>query len=259
MRYTLKSRFILLLVAVLFATCYDDETYYFSGRESRRDTTEEVASARQWYGANVEELSLKSDGNDGLQLNVMPRWEEAVVNSNVRTTRVEIPVTMPGSFHFMPEENYRKYEAGDERYAMSLTRLVIQTNRRTGRQIGFLMTASPSAKCLEETDFNPFDKLWYMNIPRNYGGHIVYHDLSGKFVNGWEYRNGKVKHAIHRHPDNESNGDIITRSMSSGYDACYIVRENTLWQICIDYYSASGVYQGYQCTYEWEITDEYSY
>jgi hypothetical protein len=166
--------------------------------ESHGDTAKEVMSAYQWYEANVDELSLKSEYNDRLRLSLTPRWEEAVVKSNDQEINVEIPVSMSGSYHFMPAENSDRYKAGDKQYASSLTRLVIQTNRRTEQKIGFLMTISPSAKCLEETDFNPFDKLWYKDIPGNYSGHIVYHDLSGKFANGWEYKDGKLKHSISR-------------------------------------------------------------
>jgi hypothetical protein len=260
MKQFFKRRLILVLVALLFSTCYYDEERYFYGEETHRNTSKEVMSARQWYDANVEELSLKAEGDDELQLNLTPRWNDAVVRSNIRTTTVEIPVAGSGSFHFLANKNRRKYEAGDKRYATSLTRLVIQTNRRTGRRIGFLMTASPSAECLEKTDFDPFDKLWYMDVPNNYGGHIVYHDLSGKFVNGWEYKNGKLKHAIHRASNSDSNADMITKSMSSGYSACYIVRVDLLWEICTGYYDADGIFHATSpCTYEWRIGSEYQY
>jgi hypothetical protein len=204
-------------------------------------------------GMNVSELSLKSEYS-GLQIDMLPQWEDAVVNSNIRTTTIEIPLMGRGSFRIMTEENRSKYEAGDKRYATSLTRLVIQTNRHTGQQIGFLMTISPSAECLKETGFNPFDELWYMNVPKNYSGHIIYHDLSGKFANGWEYRNGKLKYAINRTAEAD-NSDPVTRSMSL---TCYTVTESVLWEICTDYYSPNGNYLGTYCEYEWE-TYQYEY
>jgi hypothetical protein len=88
-----KNRFIVLFVAVLFATCYsDDEIYYLSGDDSRRNTAKDVMSARQWYYANVEELSIKANSESGLQIDLKPQWEDAVVRSNIRTTTVEMPV-----------------------------------------------------------------------------------------------------------------------------------------------------------------------
>jgi hypothetical protein len=201
-----KNQLVLSLVALLFSACYT-ERYLYEDESFKDITPQEVASARQWYYANVKELSLKSEGNSELQLNMQPRWKDAVVKSTTATARVEMPVSSPGSFHLMNEESRSKFEAGDKRYATSLTRLVIETNRNTGRQIGFLMTISPSAECLEKTDFNPFDKLWYRDVPDIFSGHIIYHNLSGKFVNGWLYENGKIKYSIRRSSSNNNNNN----------------------------------------------------
>jgi len=165
------------------------------------DKEAELAAAKQWYGSRFGELSLKSaveDSGSRHRVVLKPGWETAKVHHNRRLKSVEaVLIPQDTAFFFVNTENIQKFEeTRDARYLMSLTRLVLQTHRRTGRQTGFMMTISPSVKYLEQTNFTPFKKMSYIGRDKKFDGRILFHHTDGTFANGWVYCNGKITHSI---------------------------------------------------------------
>lgn len=159
-------------------------------------------------------------------------------NEKYRT--IEINLGVQGYRRMVTEESRALYlETGNCSYLQVLTRLVILTAKEGDYVRAFYMTIVPSRKYLELTDFKPFIHNGYFQRDSRFDGLILYHEIDGTFINGWEYEDGKIWYAIQDMADSE----VMT--LSSG--KCLMTYEVT----CTDwYYTVNGedpVYNGTTC------------
>ena len=236
---------LISLLAGILITCQKDET----DKLPPINKEAELSAAQQWYNSRFGELTLKSAVEDSSRASVVlkPEWKTAKVHHNRRLKTVEtILLPQDTALFFASPENMQKYQmTGDERYFMSLTRLVLQTHRRTGRQTGFLMTIMPSVKYLEQTNFNPFRRVAYIGRDKKFDGRIFFHHLDGTFSNGWTYRNGKITHSVK--PLNSEHDPIISLKSSGSWE-CTVELTYGVYRKC--YYTC------YESNGQWIITHE---
>lgn len=159
-------------------------------------------------------------------------------NEKYRT--IEINLGVQGYRRMVTEESRALYlETGNCSYLQVLTRLVILTAKEGDYVRAFYMTIVPSRKYLELTDFKPFIHNGYFQRDSRFDGLILYHEIDGTFINGWEYEDGKIWYAIQDMADSE----VMTRSSGK----CLMTYEVT----CTDwYYTVNGedpVYNGTTC------------
>ena len=187
MRKTVLRRVFLLFLLAAFA-CVEREYLSDSGKALTVD------AARQWYEANrgsKTNVTLRAGKEDKLMLR--PKWEHSSSGKNATFEVVETAITSDRAFSIVDDERKGKYEeTGDSRYLLSKTTLVVRKNRNTGETEGFLMTIIPDLSYLESTHFEPFKKNSYLERDKKLSGHIFYHDMEGRFVNGWRYEDGKA-------------------------------------------------------------------
>lgn len=89
-------------------------------------------------------------------------------------------------------ECHEKYLAtGDDRYLMTVTRLIVLQYEDEREPLLFFMVISPSVKYLEMTKFRPYYNT-YPERDKSFDGNILFYNLSGEFVNGWKYEDGKI-------------------------------------------------------------------
>lgn len=74
----------------------------------------------------------------------------------------------------------------------SLTRMVFLKFKKDGRIDQFLMTIVGD-KEYHENQVSRLSDNAYLSREKHFSGHIYYHDLTGKFVNGWVYEKGKLE------------------------------------------------------------------
>lgn len=173
-----------------------------------------------------------------------------MVSSDKKQRVVETGLFMKGGLFLTMDENKQKFEeTGDERYVSSHTRLVIRTRLKNKKTSGFLMTVMPSVEYIELTDFNPFDKISYIERDKQFTGRIIYHSLDGESMNGWVYENGKITHSIK--PAREVDDPVVMMKSSGSYD-CVLIQVWGMTRICTDWYQydyyGNPVYTGTACT-----------
>jgi hypothetical protein len=163
-----------------------------------------------------QEVFLKSPQGEDLQLFFTePSWIYSVVSTKDNLSFVEVDLTDRIALDFVPADNAAEYEkTGEFKYIHSVTRLVIQTDIETGERIGFLMTIIPSVEYSAHLG-NQISKNTYLKRENNLDGLIVYHNLSGEFVNGWEYEEGRIVSSLIERP---GEGSIIYRTIPATYE-----------------------------------------
>ncbi|MDR1156463.1 MAG: hypothetical protein LBL04_17300 [Bacteroidales bacterium] len=230
MKQIFKKITFLLLLAGFMYTCQKEPDIFPVERFDR-----ELSMARSWYEANYPDTFFIRPGStviESSQIPMKPDWEKAYVKSNKREKTVEVELLTRGRMQFVSAENRKKWqETQDERYLWSLTRLVINTKKRTGKKQAFLMSIMPSVEYLEKTNFDPFKKVAYIGRNKTFSGKIMFHNMNGDFVNGWRYENGKIVRAIR----NANQDDPVISLMSTGN--CYTITDYELRMDCTVYYS----------------------
>lgn len=191
-------------------------------------------------------------------IDMEPIWEESFRRKNGHYKTMEVLMLGSKRKSFATEDSYAKYEATQNpRYNRSLTRLIVLTDQETNRTIGFTMTIMPSANYVEQTDFKPFYNS-YFKRDKNFDGYIIYHDLSGNFVNGWKYVKGKITHLV---TQDVVPSSALTRSESSGHEECQEHVYKVLVETCQEYCTVNEYGEDYcevtSCSYEWEERDRW--
>lgn len=253
-------KIVLLLLAGCLLTCQDDPDELHQVNTQR--LSKEAARAQEWYESILrKEVLTMERGDAGSPIEVKPDWEQVEVTSDKKQRIVETGLSMKGAFFITMDENKQRFsETGDERYAYSLSRMVIRTKLKSGKTDGFLMTVVPSVGYIELTDFNPFEKIRYIDRDKRFTGRIIYHDLNGKFVHGWVYKEGKISHSI---KPVQEGADPVVMMKSSGASDCVIVEEWGWTRTCTDhYYTVNGgppVFSHTTCTdWVWGLINSYS-
>lgn len=190
-----------VVAAVLLVACYEEMDVKRSEKSGFLTYEEEVTAAREFYEAmKPSKTRAKADltTESGMIANMEPLWGKKFAyrrkNKKIRT----VEAVMEGSkrITFMLPEVLEKYkETGDPRYKKSMTRLVVETDAKTGKKQAFTMTIVPDLDYLERTDFKPFYNT-YVQRDKHFSGLILFHELDGFFANGWRYKDGKITHSI---------------------------------------------------------------
>jgi len=258
MRHFLKKKnnlskitaiFVLLLFIVLYAC---EKEFLDSAYE--KEQTQAIDRAKAWYEMNKPEAVEMRSSNGTEKVSMKPDWTYAFLNKNEKYEIVETDLAMQGIFGFIDKDCMAKYkETNDDRYKPLYTRLVICTDRKTNETVSFLMTQVPNLEWLEKSKFKPFKKSCYLNLGKDFGGAILFHNLDGSFSNGWVYENGKITASISSME--EGPAEFSLRSTT-----CYQVDVYLVWQQCTDYYTVHedyDTYSGSVCTTWTEYSHSY--
>ncbi|MGM9836613.1 MAG: hypothetical protein ACI30L_07680 [Muribaculaceae bacterium] len=149
-----------------------------------------------------------------------PSWKYYTVTGNDSLVVVDVDMTDCVMQDFVPEENARRYLAtGDERYRRSYTRYVYIRNLYNGGEESYYMTIVPSLKYAERYNSRMRRNL-YLSRDKNLDGIVLFHTLTGMFVNGWQYKDGKIVGKILPHgilPAEKSKGKLKLKRAKAKY------------------------------------------
>lgn len=180
-------------------------------------TNPEVRKAIEWYGVHwpIASLSRGTTEEHPLFKNMVPDWSYAFVRGKGSKMSVEVPLRAHSRLVFTLPENAIAYdESKNVMYVNSLTRLVVLKDKATGITQGFFMTLIPSKKYMDAKKFNVY-RSTYFERERDFDGYIYFHELDGRFANGWRYSDGKITHSVREaEPEAESTSSL---SRSGGY------------------------------------------
>ncbi len=174
----------------------------------------EVRKAMEWYDINCTNHSLSRSvtAEHPLFKNMVPAWAYAFVREKENRIAIEIPVEARSHRIFTLAENAIAYEeTGNSMYIHSLTRMVILTDKSTGRTRGFFMTQIPTKKYMDAKNFRVYSST-YLKRAEDFDGYIYFHDLDGSFLNGWQYTDGKITYSIKEAKTEEKNTKTLSRS-----------------------------------------------
>ena len=113
------------------------------------------------------------------------------------------------------------------------------------------MTIIGDPDYLEKCNFHLF-RNYYFKKEDNFSGIVLYHNLSGNFVNGYKYEKGKVTSNVE--PVTDTPIDVGLKSASG----CYTIKTTSYYEQCTDWYTTSmgeTSYSGTSCVYYSETTE----
>lgn len=156
-----------------------------------------VAEAKSWFETTQQSLiTLKSAKTvNGKEVTLKPNWVHAFKSKNSKYEVVETELLSQGGFGFATKESFDVYNnAKRQEYLTSLSRLVVVKNKETKNRVSFIMTIVGDKNFLEKKKFKINDT--YLKRDNELSGYVLYHNLNGDFVNGWNYKEGKIKGKI---------------------------------------------------------------
>ena len=190
------------LIILLLCACTED--YDILTNKSRDiDIKSDLDIARNWYNQQqiAHGMETRSDNLDVNPIPVLsdsPSWEFYAINRNDSLLVVDVDLTDRVCQDFVTKENWDFYQQTKEwKYRRSYTRFVYMKNYKTNTETGFLMTIIPS-KFYTKTHADRINKNTYLHRDKYLFGSVLFHDLNGKFVNGWKYERGKVVSKIRK-------------------------------------------------------------
>lgn len=192
-----------------------------------------IEHAKAWYESNKPETPqlLTSDGRE--QVPMKPDWTNVFETENENYAVVETDIMSKGRILYINEDCREKYEkTKDPKYNQCYTRIVFRTDKKTGKTVGFLMTVVPDLEWLEKSNFKPFMDVTYLFRSEQFGGMILFHEMDGRYANGWRYENGKVVAAI-----SSLNVDPAEATLRS--TVCQMVTYYQQYVECTYYYSGN--------------------
>ncbi len=232
----IKTTLTVVTFTVVLIACKQD--VFFNVDENKKTNKAAVEEAITWFESNQPEFLVLKSGHKKKKTKVIkPLWRGAFVDENQITEVVETHIETNGSFGFATDSAFEKWEAtGNAGYMTSVTRLIVKKDKKTNERVSFLMTIVGDKNYLEQNKFKMRGNT-YMHKNDNFNGLVFYHNLMGKFVNGWRFTNGKPSHTI----DIDFDRDLSIQLKSGGFYDCSEYPVYGWFQDCTDYYTVGEV------------------
>lgn len=250
------------LVAINFVACHPETEMQTENDVSRMTYEEEIAVAREFYESlrplkTRATMEFDEKTERGIIANMEPLWGKnySYRRKTKKTRTVEAVMTGTKYSTFMLSEVREKYKATkDARYKQSMTRLVVETDIETGKVQAFTMTIVPSLRYLEQTNFKPFFNT-YVKRDKHFDGWILFHEIDGRFANGWQYSDGKITHTISKADISVEDYNLLKAQTRGAYQICEMVDDWALIEECMEWHTVTEYQHSIEegdCTIYWE-------
>lgn len=250
------------LVAINFVACHPETEMQTENDVSRMTYEEEIAVAREFYESlrplkTRAAMEFDEKTERGIIANMEPLWGKnySYRRKTKKTRTVEAVMTGTKYSTFMLSEVREKYKATkDARYKQSMTRLVVETDIETGKVQAFTMTIVPSLRYLEQTNFKPFFNT-YVKRDKHFDGWILFHEIDGRFANGWQYSDGKITHTISKADISVEDYNLLKAQTRGAYQICEMVDDWVLIEECMEWHTVTEYQHSIEegdCTIYWE-------
>lgn len=245
-----KLLFILpLLLAGLIFSCQNELTDIWQGKDKEWNATIERAKVIfSEYSPDFPCIQTRGLSDIRKSIVFEPVWDEAfIARHDDGSLTVETHIRLSKPLAVIPSESFEAYQSTkDVRYLQYLSRVVVLIKENSIPQ-AFLMTIVGSKDYMEAHDFQLWD-VCYKNIPEDFSGMLLYHTLSGEFVNGWHVEEG------HRYstcePVSEEDAELLSRSGTN----CYIVESSYVTVDCVTN-NGYNTYEGSDEIFVWTNTE----
>lgn len=193
--------FILSVLAIIFIIACSREFI-----EPPQASSLTVAQAKSWFlTREIAPVMMLKSSKAGKRTDCTPDWEHAFASNNDDYEVVEAPITSQIHFSFSTEESMDLSKKNNEPgFLNSSSHFIVQKNKRTGLQEGYIMTIIGDADYLKAKKFQISNNS-YLRKDKDFSGYVLFHDIDGNFVNGWQYKNGKVSGSMTLASPNQSS------------------------------------------------------
>ena len=206
-----------------------------------KNTELTMAAARQWYNANNQPVVELRSGKKKDGSLVMPIWEKAKERKRgKRYEVVEMPLKTQLATVWMDKETRDRVNwEEDGKKIRNIVHLVILKDLKTGNTRSFIMVFIGSYDYLMKT--KTFGKNSYLYREPDFDGSVLFFEQGKGMLNGWIYKNGKIKNEILPKPG-EADNPFQLRS-----EVCWKEVEYITYQECenANYYEWDAEYGGY--------------
>lgn len=203
MRKILLRSYVLILSCLLFSNCQDDPFIDLpitnSESSPKKDGKYELSRARSYYLQHQQETvttrSVESEHSKYAYIPYAkgdPSWRIYTFFQNDSLLSVDVDMTDRITQDYFLKENLEAYqESKDNDYIRSYTRYVYTLNRKTNEERAFFMTVVPTADFVQKYN-KRIRGVTYLKRDKDLNAYILYHELDGTFINGWEYKHGRI-------------------------------------------------------------------
>jgi hypothetical protein len=143
-----------------------------------------ITDAKDWFMQHVRNSAAKTNFTDDSKIkNFIPQWNIATSGEDQTYSIIEVPLKfdrVPGFIIKGEAEN-----SPEQNNINGRTTLLIIKNKSSGKIQSVLMHVISSKPAEDNT-------LTYFNRGKDFSGNIFFSDISGRFINGWIYENGRI-------------------------------------------------------------------
>ena len=185
---SIRSKNLFLVIIILFGVvfaCVKNDMQTNPQMTGKSSDPARIMNAKEWLNNN-----LPPDTKSGSEW--MPLWEYAFTDESSNSQTVEIPLSfLKEQLIVLSECKIKFIQTKEYKYLQNITRLIVETNPKTGETRGYFMSIVPSLNYLEKTNFKPFNNS-YLDRDSQFDGCVIFRDLEGKLINGWMYLDGRI-------------------------------------------------------------------
>jgi len=241
-------RFLLTIFVMVFSALSCQDMF----QKEEFSSVFSVDEAKSWYEARaVGALSLKSGNVETPRINIKPIWEEAVKTGDGKYDAVETPLLAQGRFGFATSEGYKQWKAtNDHGWLACNSRLVVMKNKKDGTVSSFIMTIFSDKATNGKKDSMKGNS--YLKKGKDFTGYVFFHELDGRFANGWKYECGKATHTVR-----QLGGEALGINLKAA-EVCRTYEMYSWVTVCTDYYTL-GYVDGELVSYSFTGTSCSSY
>jgi len=205
----------------------------------------------------LDQFTLKSGSMQNHKINIRADWSKAESSSNGQVSVVETQIQAQGLIGFITRDSHEAWkQTNNEAYLRSMSRLVVLKVKKTGEIYSFIMSIAADRDYSQKKNFK-YGSNTYLKRDKDFSGGILFHNLTGDFVNGWIYCDGQITHSI-TDPDNTG---LAIQLKTAAERAIYVY-----YEYCVDYYSVGSVngvvisedFMYTNCIGEWVYMGSYS-
>jgi hypothetical protein len=144
----------------------------------------------------LNQFTLKGGDLQKQTINVRANWTKSKSSKNEKVSVVETEIQALGRFGFAtPESMQASEETNNEAYTYTTSRLVVIKHKESGEMYSFIMSVVGDKQYLEGKKFMIGDNS-YLKRDKDLSGIVLFHSISGEFVNGWVYCDGQITNSI---------------------------------------------------------------
>ena len=252
MAKNIQKQFLLLplLLGFIFLSCQDEVVGGMENKVKNVEFDATIEKAKAIFESKSPDFPvILSRSADGVEKGIVfePSWGEAFVSEHPDgSTTVETHIRVSQPFYMLPQDAQEAYErTKDNRYLQHLSRsVVLMREEDNSEPLAFLMTIVGSKEYMEAHEFQLYD-VSYGEIPEDFSGMILYHTLSGDFINGWQVEEGRQFSTCEPISDEEAN--LLSRAISSGQKvACRTETMTKHYFVCNDTVGSNELYVTYE-------------